>query len=729
MAAVTSRWWRVLGLALAIAAAAAVAVTQWQRGVRTLAADGPIVVLSIDTLRADRLPAYGSTRTTTPHIDRLAADGVLFEHAYAHSPQTLPSHTSILSGELPFEHGVRDNVGFTVRPGQRFVQHALQERGWATGAFVSSYVLRRQTGISQGFATYDDRLPPASAATPLGQVQRPGEQTMAAALRWVDAQPSARFFLFVHLYEPHTPYAAPAPFTGADSYDAEVAYSDELAGRLFEHLRAKGLYDNATIVFSSDHGEGLGDHGEDEHGIFLYRETIQVPLIVKLPGSGHAGGRLTAPVQHIDLAPTILALADPPEGRGAATPALRGRSLLPLIDGSGPIADLLVYSESLSPRLHFGWSELYALTDERYRFILAPRDELYDLTEDPRERQSVAAERPRVRDAMRSALDTLRARAAVSRPSAISDEDRRKLAALGYVGTATRNPAREEEPGAPAADPKDKIHVFQAYRRATRLVAAGQFAEAGALYRQLLREDPGLTDVWLQLAEAYKRQGRYAEALAAFREVIARHPTDPAGLTGAADALLRTGRPAEARAHAELAAGRAPAAAHEMLARIALGSGDADAARRHARLAREADPSLPMPAFVEGVILHQQGHFAQAAQRFLEARQAAAARTEPLADVGYLAGDSLARLERYQEAERLFEAELAVTPEHIRARAGLAMLYRATGRNTEAAAAVEAIVQRSPTPEGYDVAAQLWAMFGEPGKAAAARARAKRRPE
>ena len=720
MAAVNRRALWVVASALAVVLVA-LATWTWRSATGREAIDGPIIFLSIDTLRADRLPAYGSTRIKTPNIDRLAADGVLFENAYAHSPQTLPSHTSILSGELPFEHGVRDNIGFTVKTGQRFIQHALREQGYATGAFVSSYVLRRQTGIDQGFDLYDDYLPPASAATPIGQVQRSGEQTVAAATRWIDAQRSARFFLLAHIYEPHTPYAAPARFAGTDLYDAEVAYSDEIIGRLLNHLAAKGLYEDATIVLFSDHGEGLGDHGEDEHGIFLYRETTQVPLIVKLPGSGHARRRVAAPVQHIDLVPTILALVEGPRGRGVARPTARGRSLLPVLEASGTIAETPIYSESLSPRLHFGWSELYALSDDRYRYIHAPRDELYDLTQDARELTSVAAEYPRVRSGMRGALDGMISSGGVSAPSAISDEDRQKLAALGYVGTQAA-----ERPGTPAADPKDKIHVFQAYRRATQLVAARRFADAAELYRQLLREDPGMTDVWLQLAEAYKRQGRYVDALTAYTEVIARQPKDPAGLTGAADALLRAGRVSEARAHAELAVDAAPAVAHEILARIALGTGDADPARRHARLAQEADPTLPMPAFVDGVILYQQGRFDAAAQRFLAARQAAASRTEQLADVAYLAGDSLARLERYREAEPLFEAELALTPEHVRARAGLAMLYRATGRNAEAEAAVEAIVQRSPTPEGYDMTAQLWTMFGEPGKAAETRARAKR---
>src|SRR5918995_1881630 len=186
--------------AVVVAAAAGFAVWQSRRNAGSGRGGGPIVFISIDTLRADRVGAYGSTQTRTPNIDKLAAEGVLFENAYAHSPQTLPSHTAMLSGQLPFEHRVRDNIGFTIKPGQRFIQHALKDAGFTTGGFVSSYVLRRQTGFSQGFDTFDDELPPASPEQPLGQVQRGGEQTIAAAMKWIDAQPSGKFFLFAHIY-------------------------------------------------------------------------------------------------------------------------------------------------------------------------------------------------------------------------------------------------------------------------------------------------------------------------------------------------------------------------------------------------------------------------------------------------------------------------------------------------------------------------------------------------
>ena len=702
------------------------------------AADGPVVFISIDTLRADRLPVYGYMQAKTPHIDKLAADGVVFENAYAHSPQTLPSHTSILSGELPFEHGVRDNVGFTVKQGQRFLQHALKDAGYATGGFVSSYVLREQTGFHQGFDTFDDELPAASPEQPLGQVQRRGEDTIAAATRWIDGQ-AKKFFLFAHIYEPHTPYTPPARFANPDRYDGEVEYSDEIIGRLLDHLRAKNVYDEATIVLFSDHGEGLGDHGEEEHGMFLYRETIRVPLIIKLPNSRSAGKRITAPVQHLDLVPTVLEMTGrlKPASTGAELASTRtaavaagfsrpggGRSLVPVLTGTGDLAAGSIYSESLSPRYHFGWSELYALSDDRYRLIRAPKDELYDLAQDPRELTSLAANRPQVRTAMRGALDALIANARVTAPSSVSEDDRQKLAALGYVGTQTGTSL--QLPGDQLPDPKDKIGVLKMYREASRLSSEGKYADAVRLYRDLLRDEQGMTDAWLQLADASTQLGRTQEALAAFKEVITRDPKNAAALTGATAVLLRAGRIDDAKAHAELAVPVAPAIAHEMLARIAVYQRDASAARRHAQLAQQADPSLPMMAFVEGLLLHAQGQFAQAAQRFLEAKQAMASRTEQLADLNYLAGDCLARMEQYGEAERLFKAEIALFPAHVRARTGLAMVYKATGRDAEASRAIEEMVEKAPNSEGIEAAAQLWTMFGEPRKAAAVRARTRR---
>jgi arylsulfatase A-like enzyme/Flp pilus assembly protein TadD len=671
----------------------------------------PIILISIDTLRADHLPVYGYTKVRTPNIDALAAGGTVFEHAWSHAPQTLPAHASILSGSLPFATGVRDNVGFTVKPGQWMIQKALSARGWPTGGFVSAFVLRGATGIGQGFDTYDSEMPPSSGEVSIGQVQRNGEATLAAAETWLDARDRARpFFLFLHLYEPHKPYSPPARFSSYAPYDGEIAYADEIVGRLFDRLRAMDLYDRATIILLADHGEGLGDHGEQEHGLFLYQETTHVPLIVKVPGR-RGGRRVAAPVQHIDVAPTVLDLAGAPK-----EPSLTGRSLTPLLDGTGALADTGIYAEALYPRYHFGWSELYSLTDTRYRYIRAPRDELYDGQNDPAETASIAAERPQVKQAMRSAIDRLIASASIERPSAVSDEDKQKLAALGYVGGGSERSL--SLPGDALPDPKDKVHILEKYRLAADLAGQRKFDEATAAYREVLAEDPGMTDVWLQLAEVYVRQGMSAEAVAAYGEAIKRNPTDAGSLIGAAGQLLRLGRLDEARKHGELAVAISPAGAHEILAKIALARHDKDGAMTEARLAQQADPTLPMPLYIQGLLLYNQGQFAAALPPLMQARDAMRTRTVQMNDLNYYIGDSLARLERYPEAEPFLREEIRVFPHNNRARAGLAMLYRAMGRDAESERAVEDLLRASPTPEGRDMAEQLYRMFGEPGKAA-----------
>jgi tetratricopeptide (TPR) repeat protein len=692
---------------------------RWFAG-RQPVSGGPVILISIDTLRADHLPVYGYAGVRTPAIDALAKTSTLFEHAYTHAPQTLPAHTSILTGELPFQTGVRDNVGFTLKDGQWTLARALHDDGYATGGFVSAYVLRSATRINQGFDTYDDDLPAASSERSLGQVQRDGALTLAAAENWFDARKSDRVFMFVHFYEPHKPYAPPARFSQYAPYDGEIAYADELVGRLFDKLRAANLFDRATIVLLADHGEGLGDHGEQEHGMFLYQETTHIPLMVKLPGQ-RAARRVAEPVQHIDVAPTILAL------EGVAKPAdLRGRDLRPLIDGSGTVPETGIYAEALESRYHFGWSELYSLTDARYRLIRAPRDELYDLQTDPKEEASIATGRPQIHQAMRGALDQILAGAAITAPSAVSESDRQRLAALGYVGTGSGTSLTLA--GDTLPDPKDKLAVLDAYQRAQTLAGDMKFDDAIRLYRQVLAGDPEMLDVWMQLAQADVRLGRSADAVDAYRHVIERDPKNGGSLIGAGSELLRAGKLDEAQKYGELAAGVAPALAHQLLAKIAVRKKDAAAARREATLTEQADPTIPMGDIVEGLLLYNDGRYAECLPHFAAAQKALAQRTVQMPDIDYYIGDSLARLERYPEAEKFLKAEVAVYPFNVRARASLAMLYRATGRDAESEQAIAELLRVSPEGEGPALARQLWTMFGEPQKAAALGGRRARIP-
>lgn len=684
---------------------AAIAVWSWfsQHGTPP---SGPVVLVSIDTLRADRLAVYGYTAGRTSHLSTLARESVVFDRAYAHAPQTLPSHTSIFTGLLPFEHQVRDNLGFTLSPQKTTLAALFRGAGYRTAGFASAYVLRRETGVDQGFDVYDATFPAMAADRSPAQVQRAGLDTLAAARGWLNTVASNRFFLFFHIYEPHKPYRAPDRFKDLQPYDGEVAFADEIVGALFDDLKRHGWYDAATIVVLSDHGEGLGDHVEEEHGLFLYDEVVHVPLIIKLPHGQSAGRRVSDPVQHIDLLPTLAALSGlhPPQG-------LRGRDLSVSLFNRGHLTPQGIYAEALYPRYHFGWSELLSLTDERYRFIDAPRPELYDLDRDPRERTNIISDRAQAASALGSALTSLVAGRPIDSPSAVSDEDRQRLAALGYVGTqsaaATRNSGRR-------ADPKDKASLLRTYRQAIEQIGDGHLEEGTRLLRQILDEDPDMTDVWSQYASTLGRLGRYQDAFDAYTRVIRLQPDEANGALGAASMLLALNRPDAARAHAELAVRTAPSQAHQALALIAVAAGRQDEALREADLAAQADPGLPMPAFVRGTIAYN-GQDYETALRFLyDAQRGYASRSAQPRDLHFMIGDSLARLERYQDAEPQLREEIRLYSNHVRARASLALLYQSMGRAADAERVLDALIRDVPSPDATATAERVRKIFRSP---------------
>ncbi len=713
-------------LALVAIGTALAAVGGWRYARASAPVSGPIVLISIDTLRADHLPVYGYAHVRTPAIDALAADSVVFDRAYSHTPQTLPAHTAMLSGRLPFETGVRDNVGFTVKPGERMLPQLLRERGFTTGGVVSAYVLRKETGISQGFDVFVGDMPANPPELSFGQVQRDGAVSEAIAEQWLGAQRSSRVFLFLHLYEPHKPYTPPARFAEFAPYDGEIAYADEIVGRLVHYLKAHQLYDRSTIVLVSDHGEGLGDHGEQEHGLFLYDEAIHVPLIIKQAENLGAGRRVHDLVQHVDLVPTILDYVKAPIPGN-----LSGRSLKPVLDGTGHLREQPIYSEALYGRYHFGWSELTALTDGHYRYIKAPHAELYDLTRDPHERDNVAIDRAASATAMRGALDRLTAGSSIPAPAAVPAEARERLEALGYVGTSS---GISKEPAEALPDPKDKLAVLEQYRQAIDLAADHRWAPAIAALQKILEDEPEMADVWSQLATVAIRTDRFELATDAYRHYIELKPADPAGYLAAGTTYLRVRRLEEARTDAELAAEvaserdtRSRASAHELLANIALARHDADSAREQAQLARKADPALPMPPYVDGRLLYDQGNYEEALPFFEKAIASLPKGTShALPELRFYEADALSRLERYPEAEKEFLAELKDFPQNTRARAGLAMLYQATDRSDRAADVIADMLRATPTPDAYALGARLFTMFGNPQQANAIRAEARR---
>ncbi|HSB60968.1 MAG TPA: sulfatase, partial [Vicinamibacteria bacterium] len=390
--------------------------------------DAPVVIVSIDTLRADHLPVYGYAAGATPRLDALAREAVVFEDAYSHSPLTLPSHVSLFTGLLPLHHGVRDNIGFRLKPEAPTLASRLKAAGWRTGGAVSAFVLRGETGIGRGFEFYEDALTTRGGEESLSAMQRDGALAVEALTAWLARPGGVRALAFLHLYEPHSPHAPPERHRRHPlPYDGEIAYADELLGRFLDALKAGGVYERALVAVTSDHGEGLGDHGEQEHGIFLYREALRVPLLLRLPGGARGGTRVAGAVGLADLAPTLLDLLGQPRA------GMDGASLRPALS-SGRAEPRPVYAETMYPRYHFGWSELYSATGPRYRYIRAPRPELYDLAEDPRETRNLAARLPSAAAPMADWLEGRLAGAALGAPEAVPDEVRERLAALGYLG-------------------------------------------------------------------------------------------------------------------------------------------------------------------------------------------------------------------------------------------------------------------------------------------------------
>src|SRR5262245_37641685 len=392
------------------------------------AAGAPVVVISVDTLRADHLPAYGYRGVATPGLDALRKDSVLFENAYSHVPLTLPSHTTLFTGLLPPQNGVRDNLGYALGPGPATLASALKAKGYATGGAVSSIVLSHATGVSRGFDFYEDSVEPTRMNQTLSRVQRDGAETTALLAEWVHARGEGPFFAFLHLFEPHSPYEPPEPYRSRYplAYDGEIARADEIVGAFLKGLKERGIYDRALIVFLSDHGEGLNDHGEDEHGVLLYREAIHVPLLVKLPRGKRAGETIATPVALVDVFPTVA------EQVGVPLPAgLAGRSLFAKAASPPEGAARRIYSETLYPRLHLGWSDLASLVDDRNQYIESPRPELYDIVTDPGEKTDLAAGLPPAFRSMRVELAGM-ARP-LQAPGTSDPEQVKKLASLGYI--------------------------------------------------------------------------------------------------------------------------------------------------------------------------------------------------------------------------------------------------------------------------------------------------------
>ena len=510
-----------------------------------------VILITVDTLRADHLGCYGNRNVSTPTADRLARDGVLYRHVLAQTPLTLPSHTAILTGTYPMWNGVEDLTTTGLGPGIPTLAEVFKKHGYATAAFVSAFVLHSMWGLKRGFDVYDDVINPQDEKSPSHpRLERRASATVDHALNWLESNGSRPFFLWLHLYDPHTPYDPPEPFKTrfrGDPYNGEIAYADQQLGRVMAFLQARNLYDSSLILLASDHGEGLGDHGEQEHGLFIYDSTIRVPLILKLPGGIKPARRTIDQVANtVDIAPTLAQVCGFPSADSAS---FQGRSLFPLVLSSAGAQAREGYAQSLYPRTSFGWHSLHGIETERYHYIEAPREELYDLEQDPREEHNLFGEKPSLAATLRENLHAIQSR--YTRPAGqessaanVDLEKLRELRALGYVGGSAPEPLRGDPPGAP--DPKDKVEFFTRIIRATELAEDGRFEESNLVISEAALEDPKAYLPPFLMGENALTQKHYREAMDYYRRALELNPRYDLAAMGLGHAALEGGDPAGA---------------------------------------------------------------------------------------------------------------------------------------------------------------------------------------
>ncbi len=682
---------RAVALALAVAAlAGALALAgraRWSGGVRRDPGLS-VLLISVDTLRADALGCYGNRKAATPWIDRLAAEGVRFETAHAHNVVTLPSHANILSGLLPLRHGVRDNTGFRFPSDRPTLATILREKGWRTGAFVSAFVLDSRFGLDRGFEVYDDRLGGQETSTAFLVPERRGTQTVEAARQWLEGVRGERWFAFVHLYEPHFPYEPGEPFASrfpSEPYAGEVASADAALGQLLEPLLAAGASEHTLVVLTSDHGESLGEHGETTHGIFGYEATLRVPLVLRAPDL-FGPGTVRGPVRHVDLAPTIL------DALGMDVPGdLPGKSLLPLIAGREEEAPD-TYFESLSPSLNRGWAPLHGIVAGGLKYVELPLPELYDLAADPGERNNLAASRPRDLALLRDRLGRLRA-GDVGVGARVEEEQAtlERLQALGYV---TGGGVEQKERYTEDDDPKNLVELDTRIRDVVTLFRAGDYGAAIAVCEENIRRRPEMPLSYLQLAYLERGRGRLDAAIAASRRAVDLRPLDAESVSLHGVYLTEAGRAGEAVAFLEPYA-RTVEPDIDVL--TALGMAQARVGRTQDALAtfaraRSLDPTNAMALVNVGTVYLMGGERTRARQAFEAALEVDDAVARAHNSLGVIAAEE----GRWPEAIARWQRAVDLDPRDYQTLFNLGTTLRKQGREDEAREYLESYLRVAP---------------------------------
>lgn len=649
-----------------------------------------IILITIDTLRADSVGFAGKTGVKTPFLDRMASEGIVFSNAHAHNVVTLPSHTNILTGLYPYQHGVRDNAGFKLDPKHETVAAMLRRAGYTTGAFVGAFPLDARFGLNRGFDVYDDNYGKGAAKLEFALQERPAAAVLDAATRWWNANAGKKRFLWVHLYDPHAPYHPPEPFAtqyAADPYLGEIAYVDDALGKAVSPLLSNGT----LLIITADHGEARGDHGERTHGLFAYESTLKVPLIVWRGQSGHRVE--PAYVRHIDIVPTIVGAA------GIAKPStLPGASLLERIDSRDS------YFESLSTSLSRGWAPLTGIIHRGEKYIDLPLAELYDLPRDPREENNLLDRQRRDVAEARRILTSLHANTDVTSGS-VSAEEVARLRSLGYLGgTADRKKAYTA-----GDDPKNLVGIDSKIHQAIDAYERRDLAKAVALAQEVVTEQPDMSSGRELLAFLLQQQERIGEAIANLREAVRTGGQSPR--VQLALLLTESGRAGEA---AEILAPLAPAGDPDVVNAygIALADeGKLDAAAVQFESVLKNDPNNA-PALQNLGIVALRRDDVNGAERYLTKALALSPRL-PLA-LNTL-GVVYARQGDFPRAVTFWQQAVDIDPRQYDAMYNIGLVEGRAGHTREARAALTRFVNEAPK-ERYaaDIASARRALTGLP---------------
>jgi choline-sulfatase len=615
-----------------------------------------VVVVTLDTLRPDHLHCYGYSKIETPNIDGIAKIGALFENAVTQTPLTPPSHASIFTGLNPPSHHVRDTGGFILQPSTITLATILQQQGWDTAAFISSAVLKKRFGFNQGFAVYDDQMPkPGKGHEFIEDAERRAGDTVDHALHWLEGQSGKPYFLWVHVYDPHLPYQPPSPYREQYKdrpYDGEIAYADHELGRLFETVRKKSPADKTLIAILSDHGESLGEHGEYSHGVFLYDSTLRIAFVLAGPGVP-AGARMKRQARTIDFLPTVLDLMD-----GRAPVSAQGASLTPYFQGKE--ADTAVsYAETLYPKINMGWAELRAIRTNHWKYIRAPKPEMYDLSLDAAESsnviQSHAAEVQRFEAQLRAVIGTGGAEKVET--AMIGRRTLDQLQSLGYTSGFT---ARAYDLTGQGADPKDRVGILKLMQAADHPLTPIAANQSIALLRQAISEDATNPILYYVLGANYEKAGRYDDAIKLYATAM-HHGIENGRLhSRLGDLLVRAGKKDEAIPEYEKAAQLNPADAEGQanLATAYLEKGRLADAERVYKWVLTTDPVYATAYNGLGVIAIQRQDAATARGYFEKAVALDADLVEAQLNLGLIYKDAGDRA----RARECFEAFLAKAP-------------------------------------------------------------------